>query len=265
MRRTARRGVRYGAQPRGALMLPTIEPVVGGPARLVQAPSRQARKGVLQDQLQCKASTGCSVKGFVEPAMVAEPPRAAALLEQLRQLGLALADGRLKRQAYRFAMLALLREHLACTRVSLWRFEGHGEQLRLVCRGSVAEPGQADLQGEVLSQAEFRTYFAELAREGVYACEDTFQSPVLAALRDSYLRPQDVRSLMDVSFTVNGRLYGVLCCEQVGLTRQWTRAEIATLLRFGRLVSLHVARAVPDELSQVALTREGLDGVGPRR
>lgn len=196
---------------------------------------------------------------------MAEAARSAALLEQLRQLGLALADGRLKRQAYRMAMLTLLREHLACSRVSLWRFDGHGAGLRLVCRGSVAEAGHGDLQGEVLSQAEFQAYFTELAREGVYACEDTWQAPVLAALRDAYLLPQDVRALMDVSFTVNGRLYGVLCCEQVGATRRWTRGEITTLLRFGRLVSLHVARAVPDELSQVALTRGGLQGEPPRR
>lgn len=185
------------------------------------------------------------------------------LLERLRQLGLALADGQLKRQAYRLAMLNLLYRSLACSRVSLWRFDGQAPALRLVCRASISAAGEDELLGQTLAQAHFHRYFAKLAREGVFACADTAREPALAALRPAYLEPQDVRALMDVSFAVNGRLYGVLCCEQQGATRAWTRKELGLLLRFGRMVSLQVARVVPEELCEGAVPLDGFEGTEP--
>lgn len=179
-------------------------------------------------------------------------------LERLRRLGLALADGQLKRQAYRLAMLALLREQFDCSRTSLWRFSGQPGDLRLVCRASVGQGGDNALLGAELDQAQYGAYFAKLAREGVFACEDCEREPALAPLRAAYLDAQRVRALLDVSFDVNGRLYGVLCCEQAELPRAWRPAEIAALLRFGRMVSLQVARAIPDELRQAAFVADPL-------
>lgn len=184
------------------------------------------------------------------------------LLERLRQLGLALADGQLKRQAYHLAVLGLLRQRLACSRVSLWRFDGSAPALRLICRASLSEAGEDELLGQTLEQGQFQLYFAQLAREGVFACADTAQEPTLAALQAVYLQPQGVRALMDVSFAVNGRLYGVLCCEQQGVARAWTRREIGLLLRFGRMVSLQLVRVLPEEFSRGAVPLDGFERSG---
>lgn len=189
-------------------------------------------------------------------------PDDRALLERLRQLGLALADGQLKRQAYHLAMLGLLRQGLGCSRVSLWRFDGSAPALRLVCRASLSATGEDELLGQALEQAQFHLYFAKLAREGVFACADTAREPALADLRESYLEPQDVRALVDVSFAVNGRLHGVFCCEQQGAERAWSRREIGLLLRFGRLVSLQLVRVLPEEFSKGAVPLDGFERGG---
>lgn len=179
--------------------------------------------------------------------MVASSP----VLEEMRQLGLALADGRLKRQAYRLEVVALLRRRFACSRASLWRFANRSGALRLVCRASVGDDGT--LQGAELAHERCAAYFARITARGVFACEDTWAEPALAPLRPVYLDFHGVRALMDAGFDVNGRLYGVLCCEQLGGPRVWAQADRLELLRIARLVSLQVARAQPQELRDSAL------------
>jgi GAF domain-containing protein len=182
-------------------------------------------------------------------------PASRPALDELRHLGLALADGRLKRQAYRLAVVDLLRRRFACSRASLWRLSARGGALRLVCRASAGDGGA--LQGSELAQAQCAPYFARITSQGVFACEDTWSEPALAPLRASYLDFQGVRALMDAGFDVNGRLYGVLCCEQLGAPRLWEQADRLELLRMARLISLQVARALPQELRETALG--GLD------
>jgi GAF domain-containing protein len=81
-------------------------------------------------------------------------------------------------------------------------------------------------------------YFDTLLRDGCVVSPDCLHDPVTAALVPQYLAPQDVRSLLDVSFSVNGVLYGTFTCEQVGQTQAWTPHQLSLLRQIASRVSL---------------------------
>src|SRR5438045_2210026 len=54
----------------------------------------------------------------------------------------------------------------------------------------------------------------------------------------------DVRSMLDVSFSVNGNLYGCFSCEQIGGTQSWTPHQVKLLRRMASRVSLALMNAI---------------------
>jgi GAF domain-containing protein len=164
----------------------------------------------------------------------------------LRQLGAAYSAGTVSASVFLYEVCAAMRKRLACQRVSLWRFDGPPTQALLRCMVMHdAQPG-IDLVGTTLAEREHADYFAVLKRDSVFESADTFHDKRLAPMLDSYLRPFDVRSLLDVAFSVNGQAFGVLSCEQVGRRREWQVQDIAELRRVGSAISLALAR--PPEL-----------------
>jgi GAF domain-containing protein len=81
-------------------------------------------------------------------------------------------------------------------------------------------------------------YFEMLLRDGCVVSSDCLHDAVTAAFVPTYLAPQDVRSLLDVSFSVNGVLYGTFSCEQVGETQAWSPYQLALLRQIASRVSL---------------------------
>lgn len=61
---------------------------------------------------------------------------------------------------------------------------------------------------------------------------------------DAYLAPLDIRSMLDVAFSVNGHVLGVLCCERVGVLRVWNSHDVAEIRRCGGILSLALARSL---------------------
>jgi hypothetical protein len=53
-----------------------------------------------------------------------------------------------------------------------------------------------------------------------------------------------VRSLLDVSFSVNGVLYGAFSCEQVGNTMAWTQQQVNLLRQISARASLTLMHAI---------------------
>lgn len=87
-------------------------------------------------------------------------------------------------------------------------------------------------------------YFATLLREGCVVSPDCLNDPVTAALVPQYLAPQDVHSLLDVSFSVNGVLYGTFTCEQVGQKQAWTPQQLTLLRQIASRVSLTLMHTI---------------------
>ena len=53
--------------------------------------------------------------------------------------------------------------------------------------------------------------------------------PALQAMREPYLVPNNVRSLLDAAFMLNGRAYGMVCCEETVAPRDWRAGDVLAL------------------------------------
>jgi GAF domain-containing protein len=166
----------------------------------------------------------------------------AMLDAALKHLGASLACGTLHLTQYRRELAALLQAEFACSRVGLWQILGSDGRRVMRCLAKHEEGAGYSPGGEEISEHEYQAYMSHLVRAGVYASSDTWNDPVLADMREVYLVPADTRSMMDAAFTLNGRTFGVLCCEQTGQRRDWSIAEVTRLKRVAALITLHTAR-----------------------
>jgi len=144
-----------------------------------------------------------------------------------------------------------------CSRLTIWVLEGHPGERTMRRIGGFDGVTNTPISGPaVLVEAEFGPYFDALTANSVYASDDTLADEHLAAMRDSYLVPHNIRASLDAAIGVNGSTLGVLCCAQQGATRQWRQQEIRLLKRYADEVSLRRARRRAREGKTLTLMQE---------
>ncbi len=140
-----------------------------------------------------------------------------------------------------------LSSELGCTRAGLWIFIGSGGQrvLRNLAMYDSAKDrmvSASDIEGPGVA-----AYFDALLRDGAVVAPDALDHPATAGFRADLLR-LDIRSLLDVCFSVNGNLFGAFSCEQVGSRIDWTRHQVQRLRQIGAAASLTLVRAVHQQV-----------------
>ena len=137
--------------------------------------------------------------------------------------------GRIDRNAARSGVIDIVMARIGCARVSMWKFDGAAGDLSLLCFASKASGGELDVSERHLVQSEYRDYFNALIERGVFVSADAMNDPALHAMRESYLLANNVTALLDAAFMLNGRAYGMVCCEETKSTRAWSAADVAAL------------------------------------
>ncbi|WPU63971.1 ATP-binding protein [Peredibacter starrii] len=84
---------------------------------------------------------------------------------------------------------------------------------------------QTHSSGAILDASDFPKYFDYLLEERTLPAVDTFNDPVTSEFLEVYLKPLNIVSMIDAPIRVNGKMIGIICCESVGVTRNWTMAE----------------------------------------
>lgn len=183
--------------------------------------------------------------------------------ELLAHMGAQLDAGTMTLQGAALGMSEYVQGQMACSRVSVWVLEGepgHRVMRRLagydgVTRSPITEP-------VLLREEEFAAYFEALTQKGVYVCPDTLADPHLAAMRESYLRPHDIRASLDATIGANGTTWAVYCCAQQGSPRDWTPQEVRLLRRFTDAISVRRARRRRREAETATLMQRLMNGEG---
>lgn len=129
---------------------------------------------------------------------------------------------------------------LGVQRASIWLFDQERSAIQCACLYDALQ--DANAQGSILEASDFPNYFDEIQRGRVIAAEDAEQDPRTAEFRDSYLRPLDIRAMLDVPIKHEDRLAGVVCHEHTGRTRAWAREEQQFAAFVSSLVSLVLLR-----------------------
>ena len=109
---------------------------------------------------------------------------------------------------------------LGVERVGVWLFIDDKTALR--CANLYEQSKREHSTGAVLRVADFPTYFAALTIRKAVPTEVAATAPWLAELRDAYLTPLGITSMLDAGLYRDDELIGVVCHEHVGPPREWT-------------------------------------------
>ncbi|HEY4956891.1 MAG TPA: hypothetical protein VII31_03680 [Caldimonas sp.] len=126
------------------------------------------------------------------------------------------------------AVIGVVLARLRCARVSMWKFDGIGDEQTLLCFASKTAEGDFDTSDRRLHRAEYMDYFNSLVGAGTYVSVDAMSDPVLQPMRESYLVANNVVSMLDAAFVLNNRTYGMVCCEEPQ-RREWKPGDVVSL------------------------------------
>ncbi len=113
---------------------------------------------------------------------------------------------------------------LEVERVSIWNFNDATSEI--VCMDQFTLSQQQHSSGSRLSREELPSYFSVIEKLEPVVADDALAHPATAELRDGYLVPQGIGSMLDVPMKAAGRLVGVICCEHVGAAKKWSDEEV---------------------------------------
>jgi two-component system, cell cycle sensor histidine kinase and response regulator CckA len=108
-------------------------------------------------------------------------------------------------------------------RVGVWILADEGRVLR--CRYLLQYSSHQVFQGAVLRAQDFPNYFQALQEHRTIVAGDAVGAPTTNGLKQPYLEPLGITSLLDAPIYVGGKVAGVVCHEHVGAPREWTEAE----------------------------------------
>ena len=130
---------------------------------------------------------------------------------------------------------------LGVERVGIWLFEE--QRTRLLCACQYWRSRDSYRTGDVIARADFPTYFAALDDYRAIVADDACNHPVTRELRDAYLVPNKVTSMLDASLVRHDVVVGVICHEHVGPQRTWTPTETGFVASVADLVALAMEQA----------------------
>lgn len=120
-------------------------------------------------------------------------------------------------------MLRILATTLDVGRVGFWTVDTNYTSIR--CEHVYSVDSSRQLGPTLLRRTDCPNYFDGLCQALVIAADDARNDPRTRELSTTYLEPLDVHSLLDVPVRAFGRYVGVLCHEQFGSPRTWTRED----------------------------------------
>lgn len=134
------------------------------------------------------------------------------------------------------ALADIAAEALCVERVGCWTLIDEGRALR--CRYLLQHSDHQLFQGVVLRQQDFPSYFEAMSQHRAIVADDAMHSALTWQMRDAYLGPLGIASMLDAPIYIEGRLVGIVCHEHVGEPRKWSEAECA----FAGAVADNIAR-----------------------
>ncbi|MDZ7660363.1 PAS domain S-box protein [Fodinibius sp.] len=137
-------------------------------------------------------------------------------------------------------VLQISAQTLGVERVNLWLLED--QKLRCVCS---FDDGQLNtMRGTIITKQDSPKYFSYIKEHRTVAAEHPYNHEAFSELADSYLTPNNIKSLLDTSVISYGSKQAVVCHESVTRKRSWESDEIS------------FAGAVTDQIAQLLAHQE---------
>ena len=122
------------------------------------------------------------------------------------------------------SLTELLAVSLKLDRVTVWAFNEDESELQSL---DMYEPASGEHKtGFRMKESDFHSEFAFLKQNRYVDAGDAWNDPRTAGYADAFLKPQDLRSVLDCSIVSGGRNLGMICFATVGRQHEWGNDEI---------------------------------------
>ena len=159
------------------------------------------------------------------------------------QNDLQVISGRLERgeidsAQYLEQLMRFVANQIGCSRAGLRLFVDTAEGRALRCVAMFDCISDRMVSAVDIYHDDDSLYLERLQRDGCVSAGQARIDPVSAGSMRNYLDANDIASTMDMSFSVNGVLFGTFSCEQVGAPTDWTQRQLQSLRKTASRASL---------------------------
>ncbi len=130
---------------------------------------------------------------------------------------------------------------LEVSRVSVWFIEQEGTLA--VCRDLYNRDTNTHESEQIVVSEDYPSYFNEIRNSLAVDAHDARTDPRTCELKESYLEPNGIRSMLDAAVRFKGDLAGIICFEHTATMRRWRLEEVS----FACQVADRVAYALGSE------------------
>ncbi|WP_198513437.1 sigma 54-interacting transcriptional regulator [Confluentibacter lentus] len=133
---------------------------------------------------------------------------------------------------------SLSAETLNVERVSIWSF--NKDKTKIFCEKLYTSKNKSYLDGLTIKKADNSAYFDALAKFKTITVSNALSNDITKGFNKSYLKPNEISSIMDLFITGANGHYGIICFEHIGEERTWTSDEEEFAASIASIVSLIV-------------------------
>jgi diguanylate cyclase (GGDEF)-like protein len=144
-------------------------------------------------------------------------------------------------------IISIALEGLEIPRASIWRLNDTADLME--CVALSADGIFANTQTINLKASDYPCYFNALAQERFIVADDAHTHPDTSEFSEGYLTPLNIFSMLDAPIRKNGKIVGILCCEQTLHPRSWTLLEQS----FAAVLADAAGRALAEKEAKTAL------------
>ena len=160
-----------------------------------------------------------------------------------------LERGEIDSAQYLEQLMRFITAQIGCTRAGLRLFVDTAEGRPLRCIAMFDAGLDRMVPAADILHPPAGRYLELLRSDGSVTLTHVSGDPLGTGALDAYLAETRVVSLMDMSFSVNGVLFGAFTCEQVGVPIEWGQRQLQALRKIASRASLtlmHVVNASID-------------------
>ncbi|MCS7019083.1 MAG: GAF domain-containing protein [Cytophagales bacterium] len=125
---------------------------------------------------------------------------------------------------------------LQISRVSLWHYDTAQESL---VRKYLFQQNSLPDNIHIICRKDFPAYFEELFNTPYIAADDARQHKITHCFTATYLAPLNIMSMLDCPILSEGKLIGVICCENQYEHRAWQTQDILFIQSLADIISLY--------------------------
>lgn len=143
---------------------------------------------------------------------------------------------------------------LDVSRVSIWAYDSF--QHIIVCVFATSDDHKNSTDMPLLNLEKYPLYFITLNNNRIIPASNVLENESTRDFEESYLTPNNIKSMLDVPFYIDGKLGGIICCENQNEIREWFSEDEVFIQSMADYISLSFEAAERTNAQDVILKQK---------